>query len=156
MSRPRPDALSLNFYASGETDDVLLPDWGKASADPLWAHTCFEAFVRATGEPGYVELNFAPSTRWTAWRFDSHRAGMRPAEGVDAADIEATSSANHFELGATIDGLPADKDWQVALAAVVEDLRGEKTYWALAHPPGKPDFHHPDCFALDLAVTAQS
>ena len=24
------------------------------------------------------------------------------------------------------------------------------SYWALAHPPGKPDFHHPDCFALEL------
>ena len=35
---------------------------------------------------------------------------------------------------------------------VIEELDGTKSYWALAHPPGKPDFHHPDCFALTLAA----
>ena len=32
----------------------------------------------------------------------------------------------------------------------IEEQDGRKSYWALAHPPGKPDFHHPDCFVLDL------
>jgi len=31
-----------------------------------------------------------------------------------------------------------------------EETNGRLSYWALAHPPGKPDFHHPDCFALEL------
>jgi hypothetical protein len=39
---------------------------------------------------------------------------------------------------------------------VIEDMTGEFSYWALAHPPGKPDFHHSDCFAHELFVTAQS
>jgi hypothetical protein len=33
---------------------------------------------------------------------------------------------------------------------VIEETNGRKSYWALAHPPGKPDFHHSDCFALGL------
>jgi hypothetical protein len=37
------------------------------------------------------------------------------------------------------------------LAAVIEDTRGDKSYWALAHPPGKADFHHSDTFALEFS-----
>jgi hypothetical protein len=46
--------------------------------------------------------------------------------------------------------LPADAIWHVGLSAVIEETNGRKSYWALCHPPGKPDFHHPDCFALEL------
>lgn len=57
-------------------------------------------------------------------------------------------------LSATLDldrlGLPADAPWRLGLSAVIEETSGAKSYWALAHAPGKPDFHHPDAFALDL------
>ncbi len=43
-----------------------------------------------------------------------------------------------------------EKDWKLALSAVIEETDGTKSYWALRHPPGAPDFHHPDCFALTL------
>jgi hypothetical protein len=33
---------------------------------------------------------------------------------------------------------------------VLEENDGGKSYWALAHSPAKPDFHHTDCFALEL------
>ncbi len=39
---------------------------------------------------------------------------------------------------------------QLALSAVIEDKQGVLSYWALTHPPGKPDFHHPDAFVLEL------
>jgi hypothetical protein len=39
------------------------------------------------------------------------------------------------------------------LAAVVETTRGI-SYWALHHPADKPDFHHPDSFALRLEPQA--
>ena len=42
------------------------------------------------------------------------------------------------------------RDWRAGLSAIIEEADGTKSYWALAHPPGKPDFHHPDCFALEL------
>jgi hypothetical protein len=50
-----------------------------------------------------------------------------------------------------VPGLPAGSTWQLGLSAVVEEAGGGKSYWALAHPPGQPDFHSPDCFALELA-----
>jgi hypothetical protein len=37
------------------------------------------------------------------------------------------------------------------LTAVIEEQSGQKSYWALTHPPeGPPDFHHPACFVLEL------
>src|ERR1019366_4823177 len=40
---------------------------------------------------------------------------------------------------------------RIALAAVIEDENGRLSYWGLRHPPGKPDFHHPNGFALEVA-----
>jgi hypothetical protein len=39
---------------------------------------------------------------------------------------------------------------RLALSAVIEDENGKLSYWALKHPPGKPNFHHPDAFTLEL------
>jgi hypothetical protein len=39
---------------------------------------------------------------------------------------------------------------QLAFSAIIEDDQGVLSYWALTHPPGRPDFHHPDAFALEL------
>jgi hypothetical protein len=55
-----------------------------------------------------------------------------------------------LHLGAA---LPVNLAWQAALAAVIEERDGAKSYWALAHPLGKPDFHDPNCFILDLAAS---
>jgi len=42
------------------------------------------------------------------------------------------------------------------LSAVIEATDGSLSYWALEHPADKPDFHHPDSFALELALVAES
>jgi hypothetical protein len=42
---------------------------------------------------------------------------------------------------------------RIALAAVIEDENGRLSYWGLRHPPGKPDFHHPDGFALEVTCS---
>jgi len=47
-------------------------------------------------------------------------------------------------------GLAVAEPWHVGLSTIVEENNGRISYWALAHPPGKPDFHHPDCFRLEL------
>jgi len=51
---------------------------------------------------------------------------------------------------------PTVGDFHIGLAAVIEELDGTKSYWALAHPPGAPDFHHADCFALTLPAIGGS
>jgi len=38
----------------------------------------------------------------------------------------------------------------VRAIGVIEETSGRLSYWALAHPSGKPDFHHADCFACEI------
>lgn len=163
IARPGPRALALRYVVTGDMSRVRLPAPAPpARADELWRHTCCEAFVRAAegdeGE-GYVELNFSPSSAWAAYRFDGHRRGMRAIDGVVPPRIAAQSEAERFalEAAADLDGapLPADGVWRVGLAAVIEDIDGGISYWALAHPSGAPDFHHADGFALALPAPDQ-
>ena len=126
----------------------------------------FLAFSRAAGndlssavpEAGYCEFNFAPSTQWAAYVFDGYRSFMRDADGIDTPRIDIRSDSARLELEVSLDLdslLPRDAVWQLGLAAVIEETNGRKSYWALAHPPGKPDFHHSDCFALELPAPLQ-
>jgi hypothetical protein len=48
-------------------------------------------------------------------------------------------------------GSPSCGHVRLGLSAVIEEERGMLSYWALKHPTGRPDFHHPDAFALELA-----
>jgi hypothetical protein len=156
-ARPAPGALSLRYVLSGAPPRLWLPPAGAPGrADELWRRTCFEAFVAPAGEGGYVEINLSPSAQWAAYAFTGYRAGMRIAAEVLAPRIDSVRTADRYELHAAFDlggaGLPPAAPWRVAVSAVVEAADGEKSYWALAHPPGKPDFHHPASFVLDLAA----
>ncbi len=145
-------ALTLAYAVIGAVADLSLPPAAApARTDELWRTTCFEAFVRPAPGEAYFEFNFAPSTEWAAYAFDATRAGMRPAIQIPPPVIEVHTTSNRFELRATLDlaALPA-APWAIGLSAVIEDRRGAKSYWALAHPAAKPDFHHPDAFALIL------
>lgn len=150
IARPRPHRLELRYGVIARTADLRLPPPGAPGRENgLWRHTCFEAFVRAPSAPGYHEFNFAPSRRWAAYRFDAYRVGLREAT-IDAPEIETRLDADGFELRAGLALAPYSVPWQIALSAVIEDADGVLSYWALAHPPGRPDFHHPDGFALML------
>ena len=154
LVRPGEGELLLTYAAIGAAADLLLPpQQAPERRDRLWQHTCFEIFIRAGDEQGYHEFNFAPSTQWAAYRFEGRRSGMRDAD-VPPPRIE-TSLGEAFELRAALDlsGLPS-APWQIGLSAVIEEKGGRKSYWALAHPPGEPDFHHPACFALELPPAA--
>jgi hypothetical protein len=154
IARPRAGGLVLSYIVTGEIDRLrLLPTTAAAPADELWQHTCFEAFLGTSPGAPYHEFNFAPSTRWAAYRFGSYRSGMHAAAATGAPTIETQSAPERFTLRASLNldglsGLPPEARWRLGLAAVIEDTDATKSYWALAHPPGKPDFHHFDCFAL--------
>ena len=105
--------------------------------------------------PGYHEFNFAPSGEWAAYAFAKYRDGTPLADEALQPDIAVRSHAGRFELDAAValDRLSAvhpKAPLALALSAVVEDEHGGLSYWAIKHPPGKPDFHHPDAFALEL------
>jgi hypothetical protein len=144
--------LALSFRLTGSLDRLLIPPPAPpVRADGLWQHSCFEAFIRPAGSEAYREFNFSPSGEWAAYRFDSYRSGMSDLEEFPPPRI-ATRSGEVLEVEVgLVPGLPGESTWQLGLSAVVEEASGGKSYWALAHPPGQPDFHSRDCFALELA-----
>ncbi len=165
VARPRSRSLVLAYVITGKISDLVIPPVAAAAsrADELWRHTCFEAFLRASPGDGYYEFNFAPSAQWAAYRFSGYRSGMRVATEIGAPKIEtATGPARHIlqssleldrVVASSANGAGDGKDaaWRLGLSAVIEETGGRRSYWALAHPPGKADFHHADCFALEVA-----
>jgi len=154
VARPRPGSLLLSYAVTSKIGDLRLPPvTAGARTDELWRCTCFEAFVRPLSGEAYYEFNFAPSTQWAAYRFDGYRSGMRVATEIDAPRIDVQATPERYALQAALDlsRLPRDATWRLGLAAVIEEVSGRKSYWALAHPPGQPDFHHSDCFACEFS-----
>jgi hypothetical protein len=149
------DRLTLTYFVTGDIGKLRLsPATAAARAHALWEHTCFEMFVGAFPGEGYYEFNFAPSTQWAAYWLSGYRIGMAAAAEIGDPEIAAQSHPDRYTLQASLDvgqlsRLPPGT-WRLGLSALIEDLSGRKSYWALAHPPGKPDFHHSDCFALAI------
>ena len=151
--------LALHYLVSGTINDLRLPAVTAPSrTDELWKHTCLEAFVRAVPGSSYFEFNFSPSTEWAAYRFSDYRTGMTVAEGV-APQSEIRHNDKTFEMRTQLklDGLfelATNTSWRIGLSAVIEETSGQKSYWALTHPPGNADFHHSDCFAIELPAAS--
>jgi hypothetical protein len=147
-------SLNLTYHVAGAIDAVLWPLPGAGGhADGLWEHSCFEAFVGRAGEAGYTELNLATSGQWAVYAFDGYRAGMTAIEGPAVA-LSVSFDPEMVRLSASID-LPIlshGREWELGLSAIIEAKDGTKSYWALSHPPGQPDFHNRDCFTALLAA----
>jgi hypothetical protein len=150
------NAFAFAYALKGDLTRLRIPlPRPSLRADRLWKRTCFEAFVSVKGKTEYYEFNFAPSGEWAAYRFQRYREGMLLADDIPAPRIAVRNTANRLDLDAIVplDHLPAIPPHaclQLALCAVIEDENGMLSYWALKHPPGKPDFHHPDALALDF------
>jgi hypothetical protein len=113
-------------------------------------------FLRRPGEPGYVEFNFSPAGTWAAYRFASQRRGMANLESFTDMPMTLDTGMSSIALGVTLDlgslaELAGGGPWSMGISTIIEESNGRKSYWALAHPQGKPDFHHIDSFALALA-----
>jgi hypothetical protein len=79
---------------------------------------------------------------------------------IGAPRIDVRSSPDCYTLDATLEldhlpDLPRKAFWRLGLSALIEDTSGRKSYWALAHPSGRPDFHHADCFAYEFSPDSQ-
>ena len=144
--------LRLRWRIEHSAKVVFPPFAGKGRADELWRTTCFEAFFRPLGSDAYVELNLSPSERWAAYDFAAYREGMAerafPHEPV--CTIRAGQNFAIFDTAIPLAGLP-EGPCDLGLSAVIEEEGGHMSYWALAHPHEKPDFHDPACFAAHLA-----
>jgi hypothetical protein len=152
-----PDIIVFQYALVADMSHVCVPPPGAgARTDSLWKHTCFEAFVAAKDAPGYHEFNFSPSLDWSVYRFTAYREGMSSAEMGRAPKISVRRGDDGLELVSAVQfGQLAElrnvRDLRIALSAVIEDDNGRLSYWGLRHSPGKPDFHHPNGFALAVA-----
>jgi len=149
-ARRHVEFLDVSYAIEGDLERLALPAAGSSrAADRLWEHTCGELFIARKGEPGYQEFNFSPTGEWAHYAFSDYRKptlAMNPA----APQITVRREANRLVLDARAP-LRGDGAIMVAISAVVEERDdGVLSYWALRHPPGKPDFHHRDAFAMEL------
>ena len=148
----------LLMHSVEPADTLLLPAFERERRDNLWQGTCFELFVKPESR-GYVEYNFAPLSAWNAYSFVDWRMGRRAYQPDSEPKIvdsrtdggRRDSFPARYELDVVISPdilllAPAS----VSLAAIIEEEDGTMSYWALAHPPGEPNFHHPDCFVARL------
>lgn len=141
-------ALELRYVLDGDLSRIRISPPGAARrVDELWKRTCFEAFVAVPGAHGYREFNFTPSREWAGYDFSGYRAGMKPVDKESEPQVSIHRRDQRFEIGAKLSVAPP---LRLALAAVIEEEDGRLSYWALAHPSDRPDFHHPDSFTLEL------
>ena len=152
----RGDALMLRYRVDGAGGLVLPAPAAPERHDDLWKTTCFEMFLGQAGTT-YREFNFSPSSRWATYAFADYREGGRDAEMTIAPAIvirrEGDAAICEVRLSrAILDGAVC-----AGLTAVIEEMGvdgkgGHKSYWALAHGPGRPDFHKRSCLTLQLAA----
>ena len=162
---PARDHLYIHVNLSLEAENFTIiygvygTAWPKMPAfktpkrsNGLWQTTCFELFVRPDTGSTYYEFNFSPSSQWAAYEFDGYREGMRD---LDIPIPKTTKFQDVMRVDLEIKGLNVSRV-AIGLSAVIEETDGTKSYWALRHPPGPPDFHHPNCFTARLPAFGAS
>lgn len=153
-SMSRAGTIWLRYHVSGSVEQVKLPvDQDQTERmDNLWENTCFELFLGEPDKEQYCEFNFSPSGNWAAYSFRRYREGMASLALAQAPEIFMDFSDSHVALEVTF-GLPdvwIENALDANLSAIIETQNGEKSFWALAHPAAKPDFHHRDGFTLKM------
>lgn len=138
--------LEIHYRIEGDLEQVRIPPPRAACpGERLWQHTCCELFVAGHREDAYHEFNFSPSGQWAAYAFLAYRKGV-PLQ-VDDPQISVRRSPGALELRATVHEVGK---LRLGLSVVIEDDSGGLSFWALRHPSGKPDFHHPEAFAVEI------
>lgn len=148
--------LAITYSIEGDLARLRVPlPRSPRVVHGLWQHTCCECFIALDGQPGYHEFDFAPSGEWAAYAFAKYRDGAPLADEGLSPRIAVRRAAERIEVDASIP-LERLSDMHrrgrlaLALSVVVEHEDGVLSYWALAHPAAKPDFHHRDAFVLEL------
>ena len=143
--------LILDYRLFGAPGRLRFPEAQPAApADNLWQRTCFELFIAEEDGNGYREFNFSPSTQWAVYRFLAYRERdfcfVPPL--APQIDFHRLADGCHLAVRLPAAALPPAPR-RLGLNAVIEAADGSKSYWALAHGAGQPDFHQ----ALNFALT---
>lgn len=145
--------LQIAYAIHGLNLDLRVPTpHAPAPAGALWRTTCCEIFLGTIGQPAYREFNFSPSGQWTHYDFaDTRQPAPRPFDcPAPAQSCERSEDLLSLTASLPKTALPMGDTLRIALAVVLEASDSNLGYWALAHAPGKPDFHHHAGFVLSL------
>jgi hypothetical protein len=146
-SRAAEGRLAVTYRIRGALERLRVPPPRvPGPGEGLWQHTCCELFVARERDGAYEEFNFSPSGEWAGYGFRGYRDGG-PAPVPDPL-IRVRTAPGELEVHA----FPAIGPGKLfaGLCAVIEERDGRLSYWALKHPPGRPDFHRAETFALEL------
>lgn len=149
--------LTLRYFLAGNIDEILLPSLSAhpSRRDELWKKTCFEVFLAIKDQPQYWEFNLSPSGDWNVYRMDAYRrAGFREETSIQRLPFEVRKEAGTLHLEIAVDLspiLPPSQPLEVGITAVLQTRDRNETYWALAHPAPRADFHLREGFILALA-----
>lgn len=151
----RQGIFRARFTMNGAWDGVRHLTSGIKTGErarELWNSTCFEVFLKPFGQQDYWEWNLSPDGRWNAYHLEAYRQGLQEATSFKRPDLWVQTNEQSWTLTTAIDftTIPGirSKGIAVSLTAVIEDLKGRKSYWGPIHTQGKPDFHHPDHFTI--------
>jgi len=146
--------ITLSFLLKGTMDNIVLPAAaGRQRCDNLWQSTCLEMFWGEAGKKNYWELNLAPTGAWNVYSFTDYRTEMRQEERVAEPFITTDRTPDSFSLTAEFEiaDLHAIRTpLRIGISAVIRHQDNRLSYWAMAHPEGKPDFHAPQTFLLHV------
>ena len=155
VARPRPGNLQLRYVVTGKIGDLVLPPVTAParSRRALAAHLLRGVFPLGRGVLRVQLRALARNGRPIGSTAIAAESALRTRSARRASTCSRTARA--LNCRSRWSGLPNDAAWRLGLSAVIEETSGRKSYWALAHPPGKADFHHSDCFALELPAAVR-
>lgn len=154
------NVIKLEYLVQGNIPTIVLPTRNETSSERmggLWETTCFELFLKNDISPHYLEFNFAPSGHWNCFSFEDYRQGMQEYTGLSKIDIVVTGDPQKLKLeveitlkksGMFLDIYFKEKKIKAGISAVIDNIMGVKSLWALSHTQAKPDFHSDDSFTL--------
>ncbi len=153
----RANLLSVGCALTGNLSELAIPatEESPRRKDRLWEETCLEFFLGVKDSERYWEFNLSPSGDWNVYRFTSCREGMREEPAFASLPFairrepEALGLSLDLDIGKII---PARKDMEIAVAAVIKTVKGGTSHWALVHPGPRPDFHRRDGFLLGISA----
>jgi hypothetical protein len=148
--------LAIHYSIAGDIETLVIP---RPAAHParqseLWTSTCFEFFLALPDQPHYWEINLSPSGDWNVFQMDAYRrAGFREEPRIEMVQFTFHRDTTQCTMDSTIDLYPIIAPGELieaGITAVIKTIRGNETYWALAHPGPQADFHLRESFILAL------
>ncbi|MDJ0799322.1 MAG: DOMON-like domain-containing protein [Calothrix sp. MO_167.B12] len=149
------NTLGINYVFQGDLEKIDIPTPADIPTrqHELWQATCFEFFLGIKHSPHYWEFNLSPTEDWNIYRFDDYRQGMQEETAITSLPFTLHRQPETLQLSLQLDlhkFIAPEMNLDIGITAVVKDVNGVITYWALKHSGEEADFHLRNSFTIDL------